>query len=137
MKPKHDYYTIFKNVGMGTTIWSPLSSGLLTGKYNNGVPEGSRLSISNYGWLKEQIMQEEKLDKVRKLDKVAKELNTPLATLAIAWCIRNKNVTTAILGATKEKQLTENLEAISLYPKLTEEIMNEIDGIMGNKPPMP
>lgn len=136
-KMEHDYYTLFRNVGMGTTIWSPLASGLLTGKYNDGIPEGSRLSIGNYVWLKDKMMEEEKLTKVRNLNKVAKELNTSLATLSIAWCIHNPNVTTAILGATKEKQLTENLEALLLYPKLTPDIMDKIDGIMGSKPPTP
>ena len=133
-KMEVDYARIFNNVGMGTTIWSPLASGLLTGKYNNGVPAGSRLSLDNYGWLKERTMQEEKINKVRKLEKVAKELNTSLATLSIAWCIHNTNVTTAILGATKEKQLTENLQALDIYPKLTAGIMSEIELIMDTKP---
>ena len=133
-KMEVDYARIFNNVGMGTTIWSPLASGLLTGKYNNGVPAGSRLSLDNYGWLKERTMQEEKINKVRKLEKVAKELNTSLATLSIAWCIHNPNVTTAILGATKEKQLTENLQALDIYPKLTAGIMSEIELIMDTKP---
>ena len=131
-KMEHDYIDLFKYVGMGTTIWSPLASGLLTGKYNNGIPEGSRMSLENYGWLKDRSIQEEKLDKVRKLDKVAKDLNTSLATLSIAWCIHNPNVTTAILGATKEAQLVENLKALEVYPKLTPEIMGEIDQIMIN-----
>jgi voltage-dependent potassium channel beta subunit len=131
-KVEHDYIDLFKYVGMGTTIWSPLASGLLTGKYNNGIPEGSRMSLENYGWLKDRSIQEEKLDKVRKLDKVAKDLNTSLATLSIAWCIHNPNVTTAILGATKEAQLVENLKALEVYPKLTPEIMGEIDKIMIN-----
>ena len=134
-KMEHDYHTIFRNVGMGTTIWSPLASGLLTGKYNDGIPEGSRLALDNYNWLKDRMMQDDKIAKVKKLDKVAKELDTSLATLSIAWCIHNPDVTTAILGATKEKQLTENLQALTLYPKLTPEIMKEIDGIMGTKPP--
>ena len=132
-KIEHDYYTIFRNVGMGTTIWSPLASGLLTGKYNNGIPEGSRLALANYGWLKDRMMQEEKLSKVRMLDKVAKGLGTSLATLSIAWCIHNPDVTTAILGATKENQLLENLEALNVYPKLMPAIMDEIDEIMGTK----
>lgn len=136
-KMEHDYYTIFKNTGMGTTIWSPLASGLLTGKYNNGVPEGSRLALENYAWLKDKVLQEDKLGKVCKLEKVAQELGTTLATLSIAWCIHNPNVTTAILGATKELQLTENLKALDIYPKLTPEIMCEIDDIMGTKPWMP
>lgn len=133
-KIEKDYLPIFQNPGMGTTIWSPLASGLLSGKYNNGIPEGSRLSIENYGWLKDRLMEQEKLDKVRKLETVAKELNTSLATLSIAWCIHNPNVTTAILGATKEKQLIENLAALDIYPKLTPAIMQQIDGIMGTKP---
>jgi len=133
-KIEADYLPIFNSVGMGTTIWSPLASGLLTGKYNNGVPEGSRLALDNYGWLKERTMQEDKINKVRSLEKVAKELSTSLATLSIAWCIHNPNVTTAILGATKEKQLAENIQAIEVYPKLTPGVMNEIEAIMGTKP---
>ncbi len=133
-KMEHDYLPIFKNMGMGTTIWSPLASGLLTGKYNNGVPEGSRLAIEKYGWLKESVLTDDKLDKVRELSKIAEELNTPLATLSLAWCIHNPNVTTAILGATRDSQLTENLKAVELYPLLTREIMEKIDRIMVNKP---
>jgi len=136
-KMEYDYYTIFRNVGMGTTIWSPLASGLLTGKYNDGIPEGARLALDNYSWLKDRMMQDDKIAKVKKLDKVAKELDTSLATLSIAWCIHNPDVTTAILGATKEKQLTENLQALTLYPKLTSQIMKEIDEIMGTKPQVP
>jgi len=133
-KMEHDYLPIFRNIGMGTTIWSPLASGLLTGKYNNGVPEDSRLALENYGWLKDRMLHEDKIEKVKKLEQVSKELNTSLATLSIAWCIHNPDVTCAILGATKEKQLTENLEALDVYPKLTPSIMNEIDEIMGTRP---
>lgn len=133
-KMEHDYHTIFTNVGLGTTIWSPLASGLLTGKYNNGVPEGSRFAIEKYGWLRDNILQPEKIEKVKQLVKIAEELNTPMSTLAIAWCIHNPNVTTAILGATKESQLQENLKALEVYKKLTPEIMEHIDEIMGNKP---
>jgi voltage-dependent potassium channel beta subunit len=133
-KMECDYLTIFKNVGMGTTIWSPLASGLLTGKYNDGIPEGSRLAIENYAWLKDRMLQDDKLAKVRQLAKVATQLDTSLATLAVAWTIHNPNVTTTILGATKESQLLENLKALELYPKLTPAIMQEIDDIMGNKP---
>lgn len=134
---ERDYHTIFRNVGLGTTIWSPLASGLLSGKYNNGIPAGSRLALENYSWLKDRMMQQDKLDSVRKLGKVANELGTTLATLSVAWCISNPNVTTAILGATKVSQLTENLNALEVYPKLTLEIMEQIDGIMGTKPPAP
>jgi aryl-alcohol dehydrogenase-like predicted oxidoreductase len=132
-----DYYTIFKNIGMGTTIWSPLASGLLTGKYNDGIPEGSRLALEGFEWLKDRTLSNERIGHVRELDKLAKELGTSLATLSIAWCIRNPNITTAILGATREEQLKENLKAIDILPKLTTEIMEQIDVIMGTKPIMP
>ncbi len=133
-KMEHDYLPIFKNHGMGTTIWSPLASGLLTGKYNDGIPEGSRLALENYAWLKDRMMQDDKVARVKKLSKVASDMGTSLATLSIAWCIHNPNVTTAILGATRESQLMENLEALNVYTQLTPAIMQEIDGIMGTKP---
>ena len=136
-KMEVDYYTIFKNVGMGTTIWSPLASGLLTGKYNDGVPEGSRLALEGFEWLKDRTLSDEKIGRVRNLGNLAKELSTSLATLSIAWCIKNNNVTTAILGATKEEQLLENLKALDVLPKLTDEVMTKIDEIMGTKPEMP
>lgn len=133
-KMERDYLPVFRNYGMGTTIWSPLASGLLTGKYNNGIPEGSRLALENYSWLKDRMMQDNKLASVKKLASIADDLNTSLATLSVAWCIANPNVTTAILGATKEQQLTENLKALDLYPKLTAEVLASIDGVMGTKP---
>lgn len=136
-KMEVEYHTIFKNIGMGTTIWSPLASGLLTGKYNNGIPKDSRLALEGFDWLKDRVLSEERLNNVRNLEKVAKELGTSLATLAIAWCVKNPNVTTAILGATKEAQLLENLKALDVLPKLTNEIMEQIDAIMGTKPQMP
>ena len=130
-KVEHEFLPVFAEVGIGTTIWSPLASGLLTGKYNKGIPEGSRLALESYGWLKDRMMQDDKIEKVKKLEKVSKELGTTTGTLAIAWCIHNPNVTTAILGATKEAQLLENLKAIEVLAKLTPEVMNEIEGIMG------
>jgi voltage-dependent potassium channel beta subunit len=133
-KMEHDYMPLFNGPGMGTTIWSPLASGLLTGKYNNGIPDGSRLALENYQWLKDRMMQDDKLAKVAQLAQVAKDLNTSLATLAIAWCIHNPHVTTAILGATKEQQLTENLSALDVYQQLTPEVLSRMDGIMGTKP---
>ncbi|MCB0696961.1 MAG: aldo/keto reductase [Chitinophagaceae bacterium] len=136
-KMEVDYYTIFKNIGMGTTIWSPLASGLLTGKYNDGIPENSRLGLQGFEWLKDRTLSEARIQNVRELGNVAKDLDTTLATLSIAWCIKNPNVTTAILGATKEAQLTENLKALDVLPKLTDEVMERIDGIMGTKPVMP
>jgi voltage-dependent potassium channel beta subunit len=136
-KMEVDYYTIFKNIGMGTTIWSPLASGLLTGKYNNGIPEGSRLALEGFEWLKDRTLSDERIGRVRELEKLAKELGITLSTLSIAWCIKNPNVTTAILGATKPEQLTENLKALEVLPKLTDEVMQRIDEVMDTKQKMP
>lgn len=133
-KIESDYKPIFNNIGLGTTIWSPLASGLLTGKYNNGIPEDSRLGLEGFEWLKDRTLSDERIARVRELDAVAKDLNTSLATLAIAWCISNPDVTTAILGATKEEQLKENLKALEVYPKLTQEVKDKIDDIMKTKP---
>lgn len=132
-----DYLPIFRNLGMGTTIWSPLASGLLTGKYNDGIPEGSRLTLEGYGWLKDKSYTEEKLNAIRKLGELANKLDASLAALSIAWTLANPNVTTAILGATKESQLQENLKALAVLPKISPEILAEIDRIMGTKPVLP
>jgi len=136
-KMEVDYYTIFKNIGMGTTIWSPLASGLLSGKYNNGIPEDSRLALEGFEWLKDRTFTEDRIARIKALQQVTEELDTTLATLSVAWCISNPNVTTAILGATKESQLLENLKALDVYPKLTSEIKERIDAIMGTKPTLP
>ncbi len=133
-KVEVDFSTIFKNIGMGTTIWSPLASGLLTGKYNSGVPEGSRLALEGFGWLKDKTLSDQRIERIKELDTIARDLGTSLATLAIAWCIRNPNVTTAILGATRPEQLDENFKALEVYPKLTEEIMKQIDDVMQTNP---
>lgn len=129
-----EYLPVFNSVGLGTTIFSPLASGILTGKYNNGVPEGSRLSLEGYEWLRNRNLLDSSIAKVKKLEKVANDLGTTLAVLSVAWTIRNPNVSSTILGATKESQLTETLKALEVYPLLTPEIMKEIDGIMDNVP---
>lgn len=136
-KMENEFLMIFKTVGLGTTIWSPLASGLLTGKYNNGIPENSRFALKGFDWLKDQWMVEDKLKKVKRLDDLAKELNTSLACLSIAWCITNPNVTSAILGATKKEQLVENLKALEVVSKLNAELLQRIDDIMESKPKLP
>jgi voltage-dependent potassium channel beta subunit len=136
-KMENDFLKVFKDIGMGTTIWSPLASGLLTGKYNEGIPEDSRIAIPGFEWLKEKVFIAERIEKVKKLKTIADRLGTSLATLSIAWCIKNPNVTTAILGATKREQLEQNLKAIDLYPRLEEVILKEIDEIMETKPVLP
>ncbi len=136
-KLENEYTEIFKNVGMGTTIWSPMASGLLSGKYNDGIPEGSRFALQGFDWLKDRWMAEDKLGKVKQLAALANELQVSLPSLSIAWCISNKNVTTAILGATKKEQLVENLKAIDVLPKLTTEVLQRIDDIVKTKPVLP
>jgi voltage-dependent potassium channel beta subunit len=133
-KMEADFLQIFKNQGLGTTIWSPLSSGLLTGKYNDGIPADSRLALEGFDWLKDRTFTEEKLGKVRQLQNVANDLGCSMANLAIAWCVKNENVTTAILGATKRTQLEENLKSLDVLPLLTKEVMDNIDSVLGNKP---
>ncbi|HQS23655.1 MAG: aldo/keto reductase [Sphingobacteriia bacterium 24-36-13] len=133
-KIENDYLEVYKNVGLGTTIWSPLAAGLLTGKYNNGIPEGSRLAIEGFDWLKERWIMQDKIEKVQKLQLLANELGCSLPALSIAWCIKNPNVTTAILGATKKEQLIDNLTALKAVELLTSEVLSKIEAIMQNKP---
>jgi aryl-alcohol dehydrogenase-like predicted oxidoreductase len=133
-KMEKDYFMIFKTVGLGTTIWSPLASGLLSGKYNDGIPEGSRFALKGFDWLKNQWIIDEKIEKVKKLSALANELGVSTAALSIAWCIKNPNTTTAILGATNKEQLKENLKALEALPKLTDEIVTRIEEIVGTKP---
>ncbi|MCG7857145.1 aldo/keto reductase [Flavihumibacter sediminis] len=133
-KMEMDYLPVFRNVGLGTTIWSPLAAGFLTGKYLAGFPEGSRLALEGFEWLKDRWLQEEKIAKLRQLDTLAKELGISVGGLAIAWTIRNPNVTTAILGATSAPQLEENLKALEILPLLTDEVMQKIEDILQNKP---
>jgi len=136
-KIEKEFSMIYETVGLGTTIWSPLASGLLTGKYNDGIPKKSRLALKDMDWLKDQWLTKDNLKKVERLGKLAKQLDMSTARLSIAWAINNENVTTAILGASKKTQLTENLKAIEDKEKLTPEIMEKIDGIMKNKPVQP
>jgi voltage-dependent potassium channel beta subunit len=132
-----EYLQIFKTVGMGTTIWSPLASGLLTGKYNEGIPADSRFSLEGFDWLKNQWMINDKLDKVKGLTSFANELGMPVSVLSIAWTLQNPHVTTAILGATRKEQLLENLKTLEVLPQLTEEVMQRIEEIMKTKPKLP
>jgi voltage-dependent potassium channel beta subunit len=135
-KMEQDYLPVFNNVGMGTTIWSPLAAGFLTGKYNNGIPEGSRLAIEGFDWLKERWVQDDKLEKVKKLSALSNDMGVSLAALSIAWTIKNPHVTTAILGATKKQQLEENLKALEVLPLITKAVTDQIEEILMNKPVM-
>ncbi len=134
-KLEKDYLLLFRDFGMGTTIWSPLSSGLLSGKYNDGVPEDNRLHIQGMDWLKERTLGENaKIEKTKHLTALAKELGVSVAQLSIAWVLKNPHVSTAILGASKKEQLIENLKSLDVLPLLTHEIMDKIELIVDNKP---
>jgi voltage-dependent potassium channel beta subunit len=132
-----EYLDIFRTVGMGTTIWSPLASGLLSGKYNEGIPKGSRFALQGFDWLKDRWISDEKLKKVKKLSDLATKLGISTAELSIAWCLKNPNVSTVILGATKKTQLLQNLKALEAQTKITADILEKIEGIMKNKPVLP
>ena len=134
-----EYAPIFKQFGYGATIWSPLSSGFLTGKYNDSIPEDSRFVTNKnlFGNRIEELQTPEgqaKVEKVRKLTTVAERLGGTTAQLALAWCLKNENVSTVILGATKVSQIHDNCKALELLDKITPEIMEEIEGILDNKP---
>ena len=128
-----EYGPIFDKYGVGTTIWSPLASGALTGKYLEGIPEGSRASLEGYEWLKKHMLEsergQERMKKVSTLLPIAQELGVSLSKLAIAWCLLNKNVSTVILGASKIEQLEENLTAQEVLPLLTEQVQQKLSAI--------
>ncbi|MDX9990642.1 MAG: aldo/keto reductase [Anaerolineales bacterium] len=126
-----EYARLYEDIGLGTTIWSPLASGLLTGKYNNGIPEGSRGKLAGYEWLQEALTDSNRIEKVRKLQEVADGLGCSLAQLSIAWCAKNPNVSTVITGASRIAQVHENMKAIEVLPKLTSDVMTQIHAIVG------
>lgn len=136
-KIENEFLMVYKTVGLGTTIWSPLASGVLSGKYNKGIPEGSRFDLKGFEWLRDRWMLDGVIEKVKSLAGLADELNVPLAALSIAWCVKNPNVTTAILGATNKEQLLQNLSALEVLPKLTPEVMDKIESIVQTKPILP
>ncbi|MES2516394.1 MAG: aldo/keto reductase [Bacteroidota bacterium] len=134
-KMEKDYLLLFRDFGMGTTIWSPLASGLLSGKYNNSMPEDTRLNIEGMDWLKERTLGEEsKIEKTKKLALLAADLGTTVAKLSIAWTVKNPHVSTTILGASKKEQLIENLNALDVVPLLTPEVIENIEIILNNRP---
>jgi voltage-dependent potassium channel beta subunit len=125
-----EYARVFRDLGIGTTTWSPLASGLLTGKYNDGIPPDSRGAVKGYEWLAERLKDERKIAKVRKLAPVAAELGCTLAQMSIAWCLRNPNVSTVITGASRASQVTENMKALDVAPKLSPDVLARIDAIL-------
>ncbi len=136
-----EYQPLYRDFKLGLTTWSPLSSGLLSGKYNDGIPEDSRINTPGYEWLRERFESEEgqkQLETVRKLAGVADDLGCSTAQLALAWCLKNPDVSTVITGASKAEQVTQNMEALNVVDKLTDDVMNRIEEVLDNKPaPMP
>ncbi len=132
-KMEEEYLPLFAKEKLGTTIWSPLASGLLTGKYISGMPSGTRTSLKNYKFIKESFESEsykEKHEKVKKLKVIADDLSIPLTNLALSWCLKNSNVSTVILGASKKDQLIENLKTINYMELLEESVMDQIESIL-------
>jgi voltage-dependent potassium channel beta subunit len=127
-----EYAALYKDLGLGLTTWSPLASGLLTGKYRSGIPAGSRATLANYAFLRDGLTDPVRNRIVDELESVARDLGCTLAPLAIAWCLKNPSVSSVILGATRASQLVENLKAIDVAPKLTAEVMRRIESIVGS-----
>ena len=125
-----EYARLFKDYGYGSTTWSPLASGLLTGKYNNGIPEGSRATLPHYAWLQEIVTDKVKLNKVSQLGKIADGLGVPMAQMALAWILKNPNVSSVITGASKLEQLQQNMKALDVVPQLTDDVMEKINTIL-------
>jgi voltage-dependent potassium channel beta subunit len=134
---EREYRRLYQEFGLGTTIWSPLASGFLSGKYLRGIPAGSRLSLRNYRWLRKRYEgpeAEEKSSKIRKLVRLASGLKISLPQLALAWCLKNPNVSTVITGASRPEQVSENMKAVDATGLLTDEVMEKIEKILVNTP---
>ena len=139
-KVEGDYLPLYETFGLGTTIWSPLASGLLTGKYNDGIPQGSRVSLPGYEWLREQVegpQGQRKLGQIRELARVADGAGLSLTHLALLWCLRNPHVSTVILGASQLSQLNDNLAALDNRDRLTDDVVEAVEAVVGNKPKGP
>ena len=136
-KVEKEFHQLYREIGLGTTIWSPLAGGLLTGKYNDGIPKDSRANLEGYEWLRKRFTDEnatEKIDKVIKLASVAETIGCTTTQLALVWCLLNPNVSTVITGASKPSQIKENMKAIEIVAKITPDIVETIEEILDNKP---
>jgi voltage-dependent potassium channel beta subunit len=134
---EREYARLYQEIGLGTTIYSPLASGLLSGKYSQGIPQESRASLEGYDWLREEYESEEGQDRVRKVEQlrpIAEELGCSLAQLALAWCLKNPNVSTVITGASRPEQVTENMQALDVVERLTPAVLERIETVLDNEP---
>jgi len=129
-KVEQEYARIHADFGYGNTIWSPLASGLLTGKYKDGIPEGSRAALEGYGWLAKRLTDAEAIERVERLRPIADRLGCTMAQLALAWCTKNPNVSTVITGASKVDQVVSNFEALDVIPLLTDEVKEEMESVL-------
>lgn len=139
-KVEGEYRPIYEQYGLGTTIWSPLASGILTGKYLDGIPDDSRMNLPGYEWLRDILLSDAgkaRLDKVRQLKPIADELGLSLTHLSLAWCLKNPKVSTVILGASRLSQLEDNLKSLHATDKLDDAVMERIDAVLDNKPAGP
>ena len=136
-KVEKEFMHLYQEIGLGTTIWSPLKSGILTGKYGDGFPENTRLSLPGYEWLKDALLSEEgqkNIQKVRELSNIAEELGITMAQLALTWTLKNKNVSTVITGASSAEQVKQNMKVIDFVGLLTDDVLSKIEDILQNKP---
>jgi voltage-dependent potassium channel beta subunit len=136
-KVEREFSRLYTEIGLGTTVFSPLASGILTGKYNDGIPPCTRLSLEGYEWLRESIESEsgrQRIEKVKALTPLATKLGMTITQMAIAWCLKNPNVSSVITGASQPEQVTHNMLAIEKMDMLTPQVMQQIDGVLENKP---
>ncbi len=134
---EREYEPLYKEIGLGTTIWSPLASGMLTGKYSLGIPKDSRVNTDGYDWLRKKFVDEEgkkRIEIVNQLMPIANDLGCTMAQMAIAWCLKNPNVSTVITGASRRDQVVENMKALDIVEKLTPEVMEKIEATLNNRP---
>ncbi len=139
-KVEKEFLNLYRDIGLGTTVWSPLASGILTGKYNNGIPPNSRMRLKGYEWLRARLESEEgrkRIEKTRRLTKIAEELGLSMARMALAWCLKNPNVSTVITGASGPEQVKENMKALQDVNTLDDKVMEQIESVLQNKPKLP
>jgi voltage-dependent potassium channel beta subunit len=129
-----EYLPLYQDIGLGTTTWSPLASGLLTGKYNKGIPPGTRAALPGYEWLKQNVITPERIETVKALEPIAKELGCSMAQLSLAWARKNENVSTVITGATKPEQVEENVGSLEFVSALDDGMMERVEGVLQNRP---
>jgi len=132
-----EYARLYTEIGLGTTIFSPLARGVLTGKYNKGIPEGTRATLKGYEWLRKHLESDttrQNIEKVKLITPIADELGCSMAQLALAWCLKNQNISSVITGASRPEHVSENLQSLDIVEKLTDEVMEQIETILDNRP---